>query len=321
MKLLRNVVFAAALAGGLSGCLWGDLSSPEPIGEAVSPDGLKPPMGIERYTSPVIWMALYYQDPDPGRFPVVLKQLEDQGFLSAANAQDYVTAFLITLLRENPSSNEFSLIKNLSEADYFDQDAEGVISSAFWLMGNAEGVAALKTMVRRNPSFGRFLGITPPSIEVDEIIDEPGLNIVWGCFHATGDLRHLRKIVNCLDEDRYRKGQNVVKKKVNQLAVYMLADNCYTDPLVLAYCKKALEDCPAAVQYDLERVVNIAEMRRQKAEDDALAARVLGQQKKTDGDASAKTKLLPVSEHVKEIGMETSRPLTKPPAWRRNSVK
>lgn len=259
-------LFILLCSFGMTGCLLTP-SEPEKIFDPADPPrNIRLPSLDQRNADPILWLTLYYQKPDPSRIAVVLKQLQDINAFEASGAQDYVTAFLITLIRTDP----VLIGKVLSDCDFLEENGETIIASALWLAKTPESRDLLKSMARRNPAYGRFLGMSPPDAEIDEITDTPGLNIAWGYFHSTGELRYLNLILECLNEKNYRKHQSAVLKKVNQLAVQMLADNCVSDPLVLLYCKKFRENCPSAIEYDLDRVIAIANNRIRQIDEAAI---------------------------------------------------
>ena len=153
-------------------------------------DGSRTASSNEQDAAVPDWLTSYYQNPQPDRFVAEVRKMSGRGTLSAP----VTVAFLSRVLAKQPAKIPAWMA---ALADLSDSDKE-VLHKAIWLSGTGAGKAYLKDHALAS------LLKTPVPDMLNEEIDSPDvLDMLWGCFFATGDEAPVRRIVSALKYSKY----------------------------------------------------------------------------------------------------------------------
>jgi hypothetical protein len=131
------------------------------------------------------WLTSYYQNPQPERFVTGVRQMIARGTLSAPATE----AFLSRLLAKNSAK---IAVWMAALADLSDRDKE-LLHQAIWLADTDAGRAYLK-----HQKLATLLKDPAPDLLKQEIDSPAAIEMLWGCFFATGDEAPIRRIVSAL---------------------------------------------------------------------------------------------------------------------------
>ena len=157
---------------------------------AASPgDGPRTASTIELDASPD-WIISYYQNPQPDHFVAEVRKMSERGTLSAPPT----VAFLSRVLAKNPAK---IAVWMAALADLSDSHKE-LLHKAIWLSGSDAGKTYLKEQGLAN-----LLKTPAPDMLKTEIDSPSAIDMLWGCFFATGDEAPIRRIVSALNYAKY----------------------------------------------------------------------------------------------------------------------
>jgi len=184
------------------------------------------------------WLTFYYRDPHPDQVVAQLKAWSSEGTLQNSNALAPLTGFLSQVFRQNADQIEswYTQIKNFPKADL------ETITRAIWISNTKESKLLLK---EKYP--GVFDDQTPPDILTLKL-DAPGaLDLLWGYYFATGDIKVLRRIVSMFKyADAPKRLEGIPKNRsplytiLPDAAKWSISSNAQQHPKILQDCKKML---------------------------------------------------------------------------------
>lgn len=193
------------------------------------------------------WMTYYYKNPTPDKFVEKVRMMAKDESLTNPGAQPPILAFLSQLMASNP--------KKISEwldalADLDDQQ-RSLLLAAVWYSGTEEARAYLESC-----KLEKYLKEKAPKILEMEVNSPPVLDMLWGCFMATGDEKPIRRIVTAFNLAKYagalkrfKMSEKTEQDKKEaywdatfQAAQWSLESNCHQHPAVLRHCEAIVAD-------------------------------------------------------------------------------
>ena len=151
------------------------------------------------------WVSSYYRDPQPDRFVSEIHRRSKAGKLSTRNAEPPLVAFLSRVIAANPEKLEGWMA---ALADLPENDKE-TLHKAIWFSNTAAGKAYFQQQ-----GLLTYLAEPAPDVVQIKIASPAVLDMLWGCFLATGDEVPVRRIVSAFNYypyagalERYRTSQ------------------------------------------------------------------------------------------------------------------
>jgi hypothetical protein len=189
------------------------------------------------------WMTFYYKKPSPEEVEARIREFVVKGHLKDQNAQPPIVGFLSEVMAQNPAKVQGWL----KSWENLEEESREVLLGAAWMSDTGEARAYFKTIER-----DEFLKEQAPKI-LDQEVDNPSaLDMLWGCFMATGDVKPIRKIVSAFELSKYagalkrfRDSKKTEQDKKEaymdvtfQAAIWSLESNCRQHAKVLEHCEK-----------------------------------------------------------------------------------
>lgn len=210
----------------------------------------------ERVTDPFVFFSRFFANPQPYRMVSAMQRLYEQNAFENDEVAMYISGFLVGVLQKYPQETS-SMERGCSR--FMRGSGNDIFAFALWNANTPEAKKQLKALNEYHGNARYFLGRKLEKFNPETIESTLDLNLCWGFFHATGDLVYLRKILDCLNEDVYRKHSDANKNYVSNVAIETLTYNCILDPFILGYCKRFSETAPSAYSYDLNKVINLSD--------------------------------------------------------------
>lgn len=195
----------------------------------------------------VHWMMSYYRDPTPERFVAEVRSMMKTGLLKDEDAQPPVAAFLSQVMADNPAK----VPKWLEELSNLNEQQRTLLWTAAWYSRTEEARAFFKKQ-----GLQAYLDHEAPRILGMEVNNPAALDMLWGCFYATGDEEPIRRIISAFDLskhagalERYKSSKKSEQDKKEasldatfQAARWSLESNCRQHPVALGHCETILKD-------------------------------------------------------------------------------
>lgn len=194
------------------------------------------------------WLLRYYQDPKPEKLVEQVRASARQGLLKDDKAGPLFVGFLSQVMAQNPKE----IARWLLELHSLDEEQRSTVVTAAWYSDTEEARACFKDPALKDSA---FLQKPPKILELE--LDRPQvLDLLWGSFMATGDVKNIRRLVESLSlcehlgaAERFKtsaKTEEDNEKAVLELtfnsALWSLQANCGQHPKVLEYCERIYGD-------------------------------------------------------------------------------
>ncbi|WP_395753642.1 hypothetical protein [Prosthecobacter sp.] len=193
------------------------------------------------------WLTTYYKAPKPDAFSKEVRALVDQGVLKNENAQPPLVAFLSRVMAANPKR----IVGWLEEFSDLEKEQRQILLAAAWYSDTDE---ARELFQKEKQEV--FLKKRAPNILEMEVNNPSALDMLWGCFMATGEAAPIRRIVSALSLarhagalERFKTSEKTDKDKETayldatfQSAMWSLQSNCTSHPRVLEHCEAIYAD-------------------------------------------------------------------------------
>jgi hypothetical protein len=188
------------------------------------------------------WMMNYYENPRPEKLVEQVRASAAQGLLKQDKSAGLFVGFLSEVMAQNPKK----IAGWLKELESLDETQRSPLVSAAWYSGTDEGRAFLKEQ-------GMNLSPDQKAKILDLELDQPAvLDMLWGCFFASGDIAAIRRIIRTLSlcehlgaVERFKTSaktpednQKAVLELTFNAAMWSLQANCTQHPRALEYCEK-----------------------------------------------------------------------------------
>ncbi len=202
------------------------------------------------------WMTYYYLFPTPDLVSAAVHLLEKEGALDKESAIAPSASFLSRLFVQHPNRMEKWLadIKDLSA-----EHKSALLPLALRLTRTPAALAAAEATEKDIPVKDRI--ITHANLAADKLdtffISAPSdLDMLWGCFFATGDKRYVKKIISTVSWSKKLSG-NINKISIGAAAVWSLTSNAEQHKLVMQILQEESKNQPE-LQADLDKIVEKA---------------------------------------------------------------
>ncbi len=202
------------------------------------------------------WMTYYYLFPTPDLVPAGVHLLEKEGALDKESAIAPSASFLSRLFVQHPDRMK----KWLEDINDLTTDHKSaLLPLALRLTRTPEALAEAEMVEKNIPARDRT--ITHANLAADKLdtffISAPSdLDMLWGCFFATGDKRYVRKIISTVSWSKKLSG-NINKISIGAAAVWSLTSNAEQHKLVMQILQEESKSQPE-LRVDLEKIMEKA---------------------------------------------------------------
>lgn len=193
-----------------------------------------------------LWQTYYYLFPaNPDLIVASLKRAEDSGSLDSIGAIPPIAAFASRIFAKNPQKISYwvEALGSLS-ATHKNQ----VLSSALVWSGVPAAKDLAQSMSKSENVILKELGDIPldaENLETLKINSPSHLDMMWGCFMATGDKRYIQKIISVLAWFD-RKSLQLSEILIAGAAEWSLSSNCVQHKLVRQIVEEEVKTNPEA---------------------------------------------------------------------------
>jgi tetratricopeptide (TPR) repeat protein len=184
--------------------------------------------------------ASYYQNPQPGRIPALLEELQKQGKLDLAHMMS--AGFLSQVFREHPDR----LGEWAPAIQKLDELPRAYVWLAVWYSATEPAMKLLHEVVPREKgpaaeTLSQIIQETSPPLDQYEVKSGAVLDLLWGAFYATGRQEYIARIIDCLPWSLKTGKEDVQQIAIGKAAEWSLRENARVHPRVLALCKSELD--------------------------------------------------------------------------------
>jgi hypothetical protein len=188
------------------------------------------------------WMTFYYKKPAPESVGANLRELIRKGHLDDQMSHPPIVGFLSEVMAQNPGK-----VRGwLKEFEDLQEAKREAILGAAWMSNTEESRAYFK-----EAGLEEYENNQAPKILEMEVNSPTILDMLWGSFLATGDIRPIRRLVSAFElskhsgaVERYKNSRTEENEKEAHLemtfraAMWSLESNCQQHPKVLGHCEK-----------------------------------------------------------------------------------
>jgi len=202
-----------------------------------------------------VWSMQYYLDPDPDRVPRFLRELEEHGVLEREGSAEPMIGFLSHVMAANPER----LSAWFPPDDRIFLDERAVYYRALWQADVPEAKAILDDVQERGPdelaARLREMRSTSPRPILERPVTSPGaLDVLWGAFFASGDVRYIEAIISVVEGSASGYEEIVIQGA----AAWSLRANARQHELVYRTCKDYVDEHGRQSSDDLKKIVESA---------------------------------------------------------------
>lgn len=202
------------------------------------------------------WMTYYYLYPVPALTPTAMHLLEEEDAFDKENALPPISSFLSRVFLQNPEKIQ----QWVNQSQITDEHKKDVLPLALRLTRLPAAIAEAELIERDIPSADRVithLDLSPDKLDTFYISAASDLDMLWGCFLATGDRRYVAKVITTVPWSKKLTG-SINKISIGAAAVWSLISNAQQHKLVLQILKEESAAKPE-LQYDLNKIIERAE--------------------------------------------------------------
>lgn len=202
------------------------------------------------------WMTYYYLYPVPSLTPAAMHLLEEEDAFDKENALPPISSFLSRVFLQNPDK----ITEWINQAQITDEHKKQVLPLVLRLTKLPAAIAEAESIEKSIPSADRIithLDLSADKLDTFYISSPSDLDMLWGCFLATGDKRYVEKIITTVPWSKKLTG-SINKISIGAAAVWSLTSNAQQHKLVLQILKEVSAAKPE-LQYDLSKIIEKAE--------------------------------------------------------------
>ncbi|MBN9395951.1 MAG: hypothetical protein J0H83_11960 [Candidatus Melainabacteria bacterium] len=204
-----------------------------------------------------VWLTYYYLFPESQLTIPAMKAMEKMGYMEDFGASFPVCAFLSKIFEANPDK----VHEWVEEMHGLSPKTQETILPL--VLRWADTDAARDELKKLNmPVDSKYLefekaNLSPEKLNTFYISSPSNLDMLWGCFMATGDERYVQKIMTTLPWMR-ENTDHTPKFAIGAAAAYSLWMNAKQHKKVLEICKAESEKS-GELQAKLKKIVQLAE--------------------------------------------------------------
>lgn len=208
------------------------------------------------------WLTYYYLHPRPDLTISAIHLMSKKGWLSKADSQSPLAAFLAQVFANNSDKTKAWLIELQSSTE----DQKIMAALALWMAHTSNSVSLLESVATKgSPSYQdyvkKLLGDDrPPDFLKDTISSAGFLDALWGSFFATGDERYVQRLISALPM-LDTKG-DVTKMLIGGAAQWSLTSNAIQHPRVMEICETELNTLPNDQKPALRKIIESSREKR-----------------------------------------------------------
>ena len=190
-----------------------------------------------------IWQTYYYLFPEPALLVSAVKRMEADGTFDSLGGSPPACAFLASIFTQNPDKIAAWVeeLKCLTP-----EHREQILPVALKWSGNEKAIELAGKITGGDNILLRELGslsLAPDKLDKLEIVSPSHLDMLWGCFMASGDRRYLEKIMSVLPWLR-KKDVELSQIIIAGAAEWSLTSNCYQHKKVMQICEEEMQNNP-----------------------------------------------------------------------------
>ncbi|MFA7336781.1 MAG: hypothetical protein WC028_08325 [Candidatus Obscuribacterales bacterium] len=202
------------------------------------------------------WMTYYYLSPVPDLTPAAMHLLEEEDAFDRENALPPISSFFSRVFLQNPEKIQ----QWINQSQITDEHKKEVLPLVLRLTRLPAAIAEAEAIEKSIPNADRVvthLDLSPDKLDTFYISSASDLDMLWGCFLATGDRRYVAKIITTVPWSKKLTG-SINKISIGAAAVWSLISNAQQHKLVLQILKEESAAKPE-LQYDLNKIIEKAE--------------------------------------------------------------
>lgn len=185
------------------------------------------------------WLNHYYENPQPDQFVPAIYELSRNGYFEQPGHVSQAIGFIAGVFSRNPEQID-QWVVNLGGLP---APHQRLIAAALWYSGSPKGAEYLRAYSRvvnrelRAEIDG--LLVLKPSLRETDVLSASSLNLQWGAFLATGDSRHIQKVLAALGSE---------EPGLNAAVLAALAEKAVAHERVYEICQAELARQPAGLR-------------------------------------------------------------------------
>lgn len=200
-------------------------------------------------TAAQAWLETYYVNPRPAELAANVRALSREGFFEKPGHTSLGIGFLATVFAAHPDRVD----RWLGDLAALPATHQRLLAAALWQAGDSRGAERLR-LVDRNSAVREDvlrLADTPAQMISDTPVQSSSsMNLQWGAFLASGDERHIIRILDGLGSGN---------RGLDFAARASLAQHAAAHPRVLEICRSQLERQPEEVRSVLRAALKEAQ--------------------------------------------------------------
>ncbi|HNM52479.1 MAG TPA: hypothetical protein PKN86_22340, partial [Candidatus Obscuribacter sp.] len=186
-----------------------------------------------------IWQTYYYLFPEPALLVSAVKRMEADGTFDSLGSSPPACAFLASVFAQNADKIAAWVeeLRCLSP-----EHRELILPVALKWSGNEKAIDLAGKITGGDNILLRELGslsLAPDKLDKLKIDSPSHLDMLWGCFMASGDRRYLEKIMSVLPWLR-KKDVELSQIIIAGAAEWSLTSNCYQHKKVMQICEEEM---------------------------------------------------------------------------------
>ena len=204
------------------------------------------------------WLTYYYLHPRPDLTISAIRLMSEKGWLSKANPQSPLAAFLAQVFASNSDKTKAWL----TELQSGTEDQKIMAALVLWMAHTSDSQPLLESVATKgSPSYQDYVrGLLrddhPPDFLKDTISSAGFLDALWGSFFATGDERYVQRLISVLPMLDTK--DDVTKMLIGGAARVSLTSNAVQHLRVMEICETELKKLPNDQKPALQEVIKTA---------------------------------------------------------------
>lgn len=194
------------------------------------------------------WMTYYYLRPQPEMLVPALLLSDKLGLLQGDSSAP-LQAFASRVFAQNPEKVKdwFTQLAGMSDT------GKTIVLTSIWWSNSKEAKELLAAISEQLPEkaraeFRKQIDSQPPEIDKMDIESPDVLDMLWGCFSATGDEKYVKRLIDTLAWGK-SDNKNLPKMLIASAARWSLASNIEQHERVKEICESVQKQNPEVKPY------------------------------------------------------------------------
>ncbi len=205
------------------------------------------------------WFMNYYSNPEPDLIMYAINIFHKNGNLARENALAPIGSFLSVIFEDNPEKVTNWVNKLAKEENVFSESERKIFIFALYYSNVKNKYSLINKFVQteNEKKFVNNIKQLPFMKIVDmRVISPITLDEHWGAFAASGNEKHIEKIIMALSLLDSSNKKDIITGKA---ATWSLTSNAYHHKKVLDICRHSLKTVPKTVRERLRKIIDNVE--------------------------------------------------------------